>query len=130
MTIPFWCLMISCILPLPLSWITAYYRYKQLGKIDNKHPRTQYTRLEGAGARAYAAHQNSWEALIVLAAAVIVAHLCNSDIEKSAIASEIFIVARLIYAVAYITNIDTIRSISYVVGYGCCMYLFYLAAVA
>ncbi|MFT6550261.1 MAG: putative MAPEG superfamily protein [Zhongshania marina] len=128
MTVAFWCVFIACLLPIITAWACAYFRGKQFGKIDNKHPRAQYAQLEGAGARAYAAQQNAWEALPVFTAAVLVAHLAGVDPSKSAIAAEVFIVARILYPVFYIANKDALRSLAFIVGLGACIALFIMAA--
>ena len=72
MTTPLWCLVIVAILPFVLSFSGGYFRMRQLGSIDNKHPRLQAAKLEGVGARAYAAQANAWEALAYFMAAVVV----------------------------------------------------------
>ncbi|CAA0079150.1 Uncharacterised protein [Zhongshania aliphaticivorans] len=128
MTVAFWCVFIACLLPILTAGVGGYYRGKQFGKADNKHPRAQYAQLEGAGARAYAAQQNAWEALPVFTAAVLIAHLAGVDAAKSAIAAEVFIVARVLYPIFYITNKDALRSLMFMVGFGACISLFVMAA--
>jgi uncharacterized MAPEG superfamily protein len=128
MTTPFWCLFIATLLPIIISWVSGYFRQTQLGGIDNKRPREQNSRLEGAGARAVAAQSNAWEALIVFACAVFVSHLSGADAGNAATASVVFIVARVLHAVCYISDKDTLRSLSFIVGFGCCIWLFLMAA--
>ncbi|MEX1668688.1 MAPEG family protein [Zhongshania guokunii] len=128
MTVAFWCVFIACLLPVVSAWVCGYFRAKQLGNIDNKHPRAQYAQLEGAGARAYAAQQNAWEALPVFIAAVLVAHLAGVAPERAALAAEIFIAARILYPIFYIANKDILRSLSFLVGMGACISLFVMAA--
>ena len=41
MTTPLWCLAILALLPYPISFLGAYFRQRQFGKIDNKLPRQQ-----------------------------------------------------------------------------------------
>ncbi len=128
MTKAFWCLFIACMLPILLSWVCSYFRIKQLGRIDNKHPRAQYAQLEGAGARALAAQQNAWEALPIFASAVLVAHLAGVSQASADMAAMSFIAARVLYPVFYIANMDVLRSLSFVVGLGACIALFVMAA--
>lgn len=131
MTTPFWCLLLACIMPVPLVWITAWYRQKELGKIDNKYPRIQYAQLgPGVGARLVAAQQNCWEALAVFAPAVLVAHLSGADADKTAAAAILWVIARLVFILMYAINKDALRSLSFVVSLGTSLYIFYLAAVA
>jgi uncharacterized MAPEG superfamily protein len=128
MTVAFWCVLIACVLPIVNAWVCGYFRFKQLGSVDNKHPRAQYAQLEGPGARAVAAQQNAWEALPIFVAAVVVAHLAGVAPERAAIAAEIFIVARILYPFFYIANKDILRSLSFMVGIGACISLFIMAA--
>ena len=130
MTIPFWCLLVAIVLPYVLTGVAAYFRNKQFGSIDNNHPRAQAAALKGAGARAWAAQQNAWEALVVFGLAVIVAHLAGADAGKSSLASVIFVSSRVLHAVFYISNVAPLRSLMFVVGTACCLWLFRLAAVA
>jgi len=130
MTTPFWCLLLVVFLPYVLSSLGGYYRAKQLGAVDNRHPRAQAAALEGAGARVYAAQQNAWEALPVFSAAVIVAHLAGADPARSAIAAQLFVVTRVLHPVFYVADLATARSAVFLVGLGCCFWLFRLAAVA
>jgi uncharacterized MAPEG superfamily protein len=130
MTVPFWCLLIAIVLPYVLAGLAGYYRTRQFGRLDNKHPRIQAAALEGAGARAWAAQQNAWEALPVFASAVFVAHLAGADARQSATAAEVFVGARVLHAICYVTNLDIARSAIFFVGFGSCIWLFVLAARA
>jgi uncharacterized MAPEG superfamily protein len=127
MTTPFWCLLVVVFIPYVLSTITGYVRVRQFGTLDNKNPRAQAAQLEGVGARLVAAQQNAWEALAVFSAAVIVAHVTGADPDKSATAAIVFVCARVVHAVAYATNVDVVRSISFLVGAACALWLFLLA---
>jgi len=129
MTIPFWCLFVAVLMPIILSWVGGYYRHRQLGSVDNKHPRQQAAQLEGAGARAYAAQQNAWEAAIVFVPAVLVAHLAGADGQQATLAALLFIAARVLHAVFYIANLDALRSLSFLVGLGASIWLFVQAAL-
>jgi uncharacterized MAPEG superfamily protein len=128
MTIPFWCLLAASVMPIMLAWVGGYFRQKQLGTVDNKEPRQQYAQLEGAGARAVAAQQNAWEALAIFVPAVLVAHLAGADAGQAALAAEIFVVARILYGVFYIADKDVLRSLSFLVGLGCSIWLFVMSA--
>ena len=128
MTVPFWCLLVAALMPIVLAWVGGYFRKKQLGVVDNKQPRSQYSQLQGPGARAIAAQQNAWEALAIFTAAVLVAHLAGADAARAALAAEIFIVARVLHAVFYIANQDMLRSLAFMVGLGCSIWLFIMAA--
>ena len=130
MTTPFWCLLVAVLIPYVLAMTGGYFKMRQLGSVDNKDPRAQAAALEGAGARAWAAQQNAWEALPVFASAVFIAHLAGADPGRSATAALVFVVARVLHPVAYIANVDVARSLVFLVGFGSCIWLFALAAQA
>ncbi len=130
MTTPFWCLLVALLLPIALAMAGGYFRMRQFGSMDNKHPRQQAAQLEGAGARAYAAQGNAWEALAMFTAAVAVAHMAGADPGSSATAALLFVAARIAHPILYIANIDWARSLSFFVALGSCIWLFVLAAQA
>jgi uncharacterized MAPEG superfamily protein len=130
MTTPFWCLLLVALLPYVLSTLGGYFRFKQFGTLDNKNPRAQEAALEGPGARVQAAQQNAWEALPFFAAAVFTAHLAGAEPEASATAAIVFLSTRILHPVVYVANLDALRSIVFLVGLVCCVWLFVLAARA
>ena len=124
MTTPFWCLFIVVLLPYILAPIAGYMKVRQLGQIDNKNPRLQAVQLEGAGARAWAAQANTWEAVGVFSAAVIVNHLKGADPGSSALLAQVFVASRVFHSAAYIMDLDKLRSLLFLAGFGCCIALF------
>jgi uncharacterized MAPEG superfamily protein len=127
MTTPFWCLLIAVLIPYVLAFTAAGYKAKQFGAVDNNQPRVQGAALKDAGARVWAAQQNAWEALAVFTAAVFVAHFAGADPGRSAAASVIFVGARILHAIFYATDLATLRSLSFMVAFGSCLWLFWLA---
>ncbi len=130
MTTPFWCLLVAVLLPYVWAGVGVYYKRQQFGTIDPNHPRAQSAALTDAGARANAAQLNSWEALPVFGAAVLVAHLAGADAGLSAVASLVFVASRVLHGSFYIRNLAPLRSLSFTVGFGACLWLFGLAARA
>jgi uncharacterized MAPEG superfamily protein len=120
-------LMIMCILPLACAWIAGYHRQKQLGSVDNKEPRIQSQQLTGAGARAVAAQGNTWEALAVFSAAILAVFISGIDLASISTQVMVFVALRIAYIPVYIGNWDKLRSLIFLVGYGICLYLIYLA---
>ncbi|MEH6581782.1 MAG: MAPEG family protein [Halioglobus sp.] len=120
-------LLVLCFLPLVCAWTTGYFRHKQLGSVDNKHPRTQCLELTGAGARAVAAQANSWEALALFSATLLAAFVSGLDMNSIASLCMVFAALRTAYIGFYIANIDSLRSLVFIAGFGICMYIFYLA---
>ena len=130
MTTPFWCLLIALLLPIVLALAGGYFRVREFGVMDNKHPRQQAAKLEGPGARVYAAQANAWEALGMFTAAVAVAHMAGADPGRSATAALLFIGARILHPIVYVANVDWARSLTFFVAIGSCIWLFVLAAQA
>ena len=128
MTTPFWCLFIVCLLPYVWSFAAVPARRQQLGKVDNKNPRAQQAQLSGFGALAIGAHKNAFEAIAVFAPAVTVAHLGGGDPARASQLSIAFVIARILHGVFYVTDLDALRSLSFLVGLVCAIWLFLLAA--
>lgn len=128
MTTPFWCLLAVIIIPIVLAGVGGYFRGKQFGSADNNQPRTQAEELEGAGARAYAAQANAWEALAMFTAAVLVAHLAGVPASEATPWTITFVVARVLHPIFYIRDLAPLRSLSFLVGVVCVAALFVKAA--
>lgn len=120
-------LLIAVFLPIVCAWISGYFRHKQFGSFDNKMPRLQVAKLEGAGHRAVAAQQNSWEALAMFSAALLAVHMSGIALETIASLCILFIAARIVYIACYLANLDIMRSLSFFVSFGTCLCLFYKA---
>lgn len=130
MTTPLWCLVIVVFLPYLLAFTGSYFKLRQFGKVDNKHPRQQAAQLEGVGARAVAAQANAWEAVAVFTVAVAVLHLANPEAARSGTAANLslgFVAARIVHAFAYLANIDMLRSAVFLVAIVCAVWLIVLA---
>ncbi len=130
MTTPFWCLFATVLIPYFVAPLGAYFRTREFGIIETKNPRKQQAEATGIGARAGAAQSNAWEALPVFASAVIVAHLANADAGTAAVLSMVFVSMRILHAIFYITDLDKLRSLVFLVGFACCVGLFISAARA
>lgn len=128
MTVPFQCLALVAFLPYVWAPFIVSARASQLGRVDNKNPRGQQAQLTGRGARALGAHKNAFEALAVFAPAVLVAHLAGADPLWAARFAELFVVARVLHGVCYLTDLDVLRSLTFGVGMVCVVGLFVLAA--
>ncbi len=83
---------------------------------DNRHPRQQQARLTGLGARAQAAHENSFEMFTVYAPSVIIAHLLQADTYWLSILSMLFFYGRLAYILSYLANWHIVRSIIWTIN--------------
>lgn len=128
MTIPFWCLLAAVNLPYVWGGISTGYRKKDFGALDNHHPRAQAAKLTGAGARAYAAQANAWEALAVFAPAVLVAHLGAPESTLAPTLALVWVACRVLHGVVYIADLAPARSALFTVALLCAMGLFLVGA--
>lgn len=128
MTPPFLCVALAFGLLLVSHLPVIVAKYK-LG-YDNKQPRLQATKLRGWGGRAWGAEQNAIESFSPFAAAVIIAHLCDADPQRSALLAWVFVGARTLHLVAYVANLDYLRTGLWFTGVLSTAGLFVLAYVA
>lgn len=120
-----WAMVVASLLPLLMA-LTA----KALGGFnlaDNAHPRDFLQGTTGAAARANAAQQNSYESLPIFLASVIVAMLFFVPQVVINYLAVVYVMLRVIYGIAYIVNLPTLRSIIWTLSMACCFMLFYLA---
>ncbi|MBS1210165.1 MAG: rane protein [Proteobacteria bacterium] len=117
------CILLAAIFPILLAGL-AKFGGKRLGvDYDNAAPRQSLARLAGWPQRANWAQQNSWEALPVFVAAVLMARQAGLDSDSLALWAWIFILARCAYAACYALDFSTARSLCWVLGFGACIRL-------
>lgn len=129
MTIAEACILVACLLPLVCAW-TAKSRGlgkpRRDGGFDNHSPRQWLASLEGWQARANAAQLNSFEALPIFIAGVLVAeHLQASQPLIDGLAAA-FVAARIGYIGAYLADWANVRSVLWALGLACCIALFFI----
>ncbi len=113
--------------PYVLAGLGGYVKIKQLGHLDNHHPRIQANELLGSGARVIAAQSNAWEALAFYSATIFVAFASGVPWSELAVPSLIFGATRVIHPILYIANVATARSLVVIVGLFSCVYMISLA---
>jgi uncharacterized MAPEG superfamily protein len=123
MAVHFWCIV--------AAWIVVYssklpvaVAMQRSGGYDNRHPRAQQAALTGWGARAVAAHLNGFETFAPFAAAVLVAHVAGGSPPLVDALAVTFVVSRIAYLICYLTNISTLRSTVWSVGFLATLALF------
>ena len=109
MTILIICLFIAVLLPY-LAKVPMIYAIRRIGAYDNHHPRAQQAQLKGFGARAVAAHQNSFESLILFSTAVLTALVTQHATSGVKILAVIYIISRLLYNIFYVIDWAALRS--------------------
>ncbi len=127
MTFAYWCILITCLLPL---FCAAYakkaggFRFK-----DNHNPRGSLAHTQGAAARAHAAQQNGFEAFAPFAAAVLTAHATGNAGQATVnTLAGLFILFRLAFIWCYIADKAALRSLMWAGGFACTVGLFVAAA--
>jgi len=124
MTAAYWCVLVAALLP--LVWAGA--AKVGGGRYNNARPREFLGSLSGWPARANFAQQNSYEAFPPFAAGVIIAQLCDAPQFTVDALALTFIVARLAHGLCYIADQAGLRSLVWLVGFGCVVGLFVTAA--
>lgn len=125
MNIALWVLLAAVLMPIVCAGIS------KAGKgYDNVSPREWLGRQHGYRGRAWAAQQNSWEALAVYVAALVAASLGSVAPSLIGQLATVFIVARVAYVACYVGNVATLRSLSWALGFGSCICLIVLGARA
>ncbi|VVO44454.1 MAPEG family protein [Pseudomonas fluorescens] len=122
MSIPFWCVFISALLII-IAKIPVAREMQALGGYDNHSPRNQQAQLTGFGARALAAHQNSFEAFMLFAAGVLMAHTTQTAGWLIDLLAIIFVIARVLYLLCYWTDLAWQRSLVWGIGFVCTLLL-------
>ena len=120
-----WSMMIASVLPLLFAILAKVLG--GFGVADNSHPRDVIAKYTGRAARANAAQQNSYESLPIFLASVIVAMLFFVPQVVINYLAVMYVMLRVIYGIAYIVNLPTLRSIIWTLSMACCFMLFYLA---
>lgn len=129
MTLAETCILAACLLPIACAGIAksrGFGKPRREGGFDNRNPRQWLAGLQGWQARAHAAQMNSFEALPIFIAGVLVAQHAQASqgvVDGVAIG---FIVARLGYIAAYLADRANLRSLLWLAGLICCVALFFV----
>ena len=124
MAIALWTLLLAVLMPIVCAGVAK----AGPGRYDNRNPRDWQAKQQGYRARAYAAQQNSWEALAVYVAALVAAFIGSVPLETLGLISAIFAVSRVAYLACYLADLATLRSLVWLVGFGSCICLIVMGA--
>lgn len=110
-----WALFAVALLPY-LARVPVARAMNQLGGYDNHLPRAQQARLEGLGARANAAHYNSFEALQLFLAAVAGCVVSGNYDGTMQTLAWLYVGCRVLFILFYLLDYALLRSIVWGVG--------------
>lgn len=120
MKIPVLCVLIAGVLPL-LSTAFAKWGFHQF---DNHNPREWLSRQTGFRARANAAQHNAFEAFPFFAVAVVLGMGLSLDPSILSRYCLVFVVARVLYLLAYLLDWASFRTLCWVVAYASCLAIY------
>jgi uncharacterized MAPEG superfamily protein len=131
MTISLWCVLVAIFLPYFCFGVARNRGRGADGRRlrDNRNPRDFPNRIDGIAKRAWDAHLNSFEVLPGFAAAVIVAQLVHANQGRIDILAIVWVLARVSYAIFYMTDRSALRSTSQFVSLACVLGLFIVAGL-
>jgi uncharacterized MAPEG superfamily protein len=124
------CMIAAALLPIVCAGIAKAGRFgvsPSQGGYDNHDPRAWLARQQGHRARANAAQANSWEALPLFLAGVLVAQQTGARpavVDALALA---FIALRVAYIACYVADRDLLRSTVWSLGLAASIALFFAA---
>lgn len=129
MTLAEACILVACLMPIGCAAIAKSRGFgtpRREGGFDNHNPRQWLAGLEGWQARAHAAQLNSFEALPVFIAGVLVAQQHNASPTRVGALAVAFVLLRAGFVAAYIADRASLRSALWTLALGCSVALFFV----
>lgn len=129
MTLANTCIIVAGLLPIvcaALAKSKGFGKRRRDGGYDNHDPRAWMAGLQGWQSRANAAQANSFEALPLFIAGVLVAQQMQAPQDRIDLLAASFIGVRLVYIGVYLADLATLRSIVWALGLACSIGLFFL----
>ena len=120
MNIPLMSLLVAGVLPIA-STAVAKWGFRQF---DNSNPREWLASQTGFRARANAAQHNAFESFPFFAAAVVLGLVLQLDPVVLDRYCLIFMAARVLYLLAYVADVATLRTLCWVMGYASCIAIY------
>lgn len=126
LALAYWCVLIAA--ALPYLWVSIAKASGQ--RYNNRDPRGWQSRQDNPRSiRANAAQLNAFEAFAPFAAGVVMAQLTGVAHAHIAALAVGFVIARVLHGVLYLADKHGLRSLVWVIGYGCVIALLGLAAL-
>lgn len=127
MTVANGCVLVACLLPFVAVGMAKFVSIRvsrRQGGYDNNNPRQWAQQLTGWQQRAHAAQLNSFEALPLFIAGVVLAQQAQVAQTRIDMLAVLFILIRVAYLVAYLMNIALLRTAIWTAGIVVCIALF------
>ncbi|MEO8401152.1 MAG: MAPEG family protein [Gammaproteobacteria bacterium] len=124
MTFDYWCIFFTFLFP----YILIVFAKGGCSHYDNHASRSFMENLQGWRKRTYWAHQNSFEVFAPFAVAVMIAHQLQVSAMTLNTLAAIFVVSRILYALCYVADKATLRSLIWIIGFFATIGLFIAAA--
>lgn len=131
MTLANYCILVAGLLPIVCAGLAksrGFGKRRRDGGFDNHNPRAWLANLSGWQARANAAQANSFEALPLFIAGVLVAQQMQAPQGRVDALALAFIAARLAFIALYLADKASLRSLAWTIGVGCSVALFFSAS--
>ncbi|MBW4453461.1 MAG: MAPEG family protein [Nostoc indistinguendum CM1-VF10] len=112
-----------------LPFLLVAYARTRIGYEMFSTPRAMFDKLPPYAQRATWAHQNTFEAFMVFAAAALMAYVTGLNSLTAQVAAMAFVVARFLYSIFYILNVPLLRSLMFAIGILSSITLFFLSIV-
>lgn len=122
MLVAYWCLLIMIIFP---YFFTTAAKISQ--RYNNAEPRQYLASLTGWRQRANFIQLNSFETTPAFGLAVIIAHLTQAPLATLNLLAVVYVISRVFYAICYLANKASLRTLCWLVGLGCIIGLFCIA---
>jgi uncharacterized MAPEG superfamily protein len=116
MTIELYTLLATALLLLILAILSGQLYGKQVGNLAIMGNRETIAAPTGAARRATRAHQNLLENAVPFAIVVLTAQALDISTRSTQIAALVFVFARLVHALAYVTGIPVVRTFAWLSG--------------
>ena len=125
MPIAYWCILVAALLP--YGWVVIAKRGGP--RYNNRDPRQWVARQEDPRVqRAYAAHLNAFEAFAPFAAGVLMAQAAGVAVGLVQGLALAFVAFRVLHGVFYLTALHWLRSLAWLAGFACVVWLMVSAA--
>jgi uncharacterized MAPEG superfamily protein len=125
MAIAYWCILIAALLPYAWAFVA-----KRGPRYDNRDPRGWLSKQDNPRMqRANAAHLNAFEAFAPFAAGVLMAQFAGVDSRSITLLALVFVACRILHGLFYITNVHVLRSLCWLGGFVCVLWLLVQAAL-